>query len=77
MAKRHQYKASGKKTRTGQHRKDRHKTGQFLNWLAGQSNKKKPKKARPPKAKKVRKVREEKVILGWHPDTGDPVYADP
>jgi hypothetical protein len=53
MSKRHQYKASGKKTRRGQHQKSRHKerqnlTGQVAR-LTGKSivRKKKPNKPKP------------------------------
>lgn len=47
MSKRHQRVAKAKKTRTGQHRKRRHKTTQALNHTAQQHNR--PKPVKPPK----------------------------
>lgn len=43
MSKRHQHKASGKKTRTGQDRKSRRKQKQFLDSIARSSGKSKSK----------------------------------
>jgi hypothetical protein len=48
MAKRHQYVASSKKTRTAQHRKARHKEAQYLSTLKPAESKAKPKKHKNP-----------------------------
>jgi hypothetical protein len=46
MSKRHQWKASGKKTRTGQHRKARHKETQRLSIVSKQKFQKYNKKSK-------------------------------